>query len=57
MQNGESTILHTELAVDVREIPFHCGNGEEELLGNFLIGTSIGDQPQHLEFPLTQRFD
>jgi hypothetical protein len=45
-QNGESTILHTELAVDVREIPFDCGNREGEVVSNFAIGTILGDQRQ-----------
>ena len=35
-------ILHTELAVDVREIPLHCGNRDEQLLSNFAIGAFLG---------------
>ena len=45
-QNGESPILHTELAVDVREIPVHRADCEEELVSNFAIGTIVGDQRQ-----------
>ena len=50
-------ILHTELAVDVHEIPFHCGNREEELLGDFAIGESVGDQRQNFLLPLAEGFD
>ena len=35
----------------VCEIPFHRVKREEELVGDFVIGESIGDQFQYLEFP------
>src|SRR5258708_8402836 len=55
--NGKGAALHAEFAVNMGQIPFNRCNREEELVGDFAIGKSIGNHRQHRQFPLTQRFD
>ena len=47
-QDGQPTILHTELAVDVREVPFHRGDREG-------AGRRFHDRSVHRPTALTPR--
>jgi len=42
--------------VDACEIPFHCADREQELVGDFAVGVFLGDELQDLEFPLAEGF-
>src|SRR5262249_8763491 len=49
--------IDIELAVDVAGGDFHCADRKHQPPGNLTVGESLGNQPQHLSFTFTQRFD
>jgi hypothetical protein len=49
--------LHVELAVDVIDVALGRADGNDQCIGDCLIGVTIGEQPQHLQLASGQRLD
>ncbi len=48
---------HTQFAVDAVDVPLHCADGDDEFLRYSRIGQASHQEPQHVEFTFSERFD
>ena len=53
-QDSLCSICHLQFAEDVRDMVAHCLQAENKLLGDFLVGASLRNQCEDLNFALRQ---
>src|SRR5262249_9992456 len=54
--NGLRPAFDAELAKDMIDVFLDSGNADHEPCGDFLIGMTVGDQAQHVQFALAEGF-
>ena len=50
------TMRHTQLLIQITNVRFDGGRRHRQLTGNLLVAVAGIDQPQHLPFPLGERW-
>ncbi len=48
---------HAQFAVDAVDVPLHRADGDDEFLRYGRIGQASHQEPQHVEFTFSERFD
>lgn len=48
--------LHAQFATDVVDVPLHCVDAQDEATSDLAVGRALQQEPQHLAFPLGERF-
>ena len=49
--------LHVELAVEVVDVAFDRADGDDQPVGDRLIGVTVGDQAQDFQFTVSEWLD